>query len=157
MTIAATVERYLKDRHVQYDTVTHPHTPNSIRTASAAAVPAHRLAKAVVLEDERGFVMAVVPADRHVKIGQLSKRIGRKMGLATEGKLKSLFSDCETGAVPPLGDAYGLTTIVDDELADSPEIFFEAGDHLALIRMQTRDFMGLMRNAAHGHFAAPLR
>lgn len=152
MALAATVEEYLKTRDVPYEVLSHPHTPNSIKTASAADVSARRLAKAVVLEDENGYLMAVLPADCRVQIGRLRERTGRNVGLATEGELASLFADCEVGAIPPLGIAYGMETIVDDELAEQPEIFFEAGDHEGLIRMKTADFMRLLTSARHGHF-----
>ena len=41
----------------------------------------------------------------------------------------ALFKDCEFGAVPPLGLAYGMSTVIDDCLSEQPEIYFEAGDH----------------------------
>ena len=33
--------------------------------------------------------------------------------------------DCEPGAVPPLGAAYGLDVVVDDSLTDHSDVYFE--------------------------------
>jgi Ala-tRNA(Pro) deacylase len=153
MTMAATVRRYLESQRVPYELVTHPRTGSSLRTASVARIPPHRLAKAVMFEDEEGMVMAVLPANRRVQIGQLRKALGRNVGLATEDTLSERFNDCEIGAIPPVGPAYGIQTILDDELDSEPEVFLEAGDHEALMRIKHDDFMWMMRGAMHGHFA----
>jgi Ala-tRNA(Pro) deacylase len=55
-----------------------------------------------------------------------------------------LFKDCEVGAVPPVAMAYGLATYLDESLASQPDIYFEAGDHEALIHMRTEQFLSLM-------------
>jgi Ala-tRNA(Pro) deacylase len=64
-----------------------------------------------------------------------------------------LFADCERGAIPPVGLAYGMTTIVDDSLAAQPEIYCEAGDHETLLHMNRDTFMSLMEHADHARFA----
>jgi Ala-tRNA(Pro) deacylase len=128
---------------VQYDVVTHSHSRSSMETAELAQVPGDRLAKSVVLEDEDGFLMAVLPST-HLRLGRLSRELNRRFRLATEEDGGALFEDCEPGAIPPLGSAYGMHTIVDDSLAEQPEIYFEAGDHERLIRVSREQFMQLM-------------
>lgn len=156
MTMAHTVQRYLEDHELPYELMIHPRTGCSLRTATVARVSPHRLAKAVMLEDEQGPLMAVLPADRHVRLGVLRRRLGRDVGLATERNLSRWFGDCEPGAVPPLGEAYGMRTILDDELEAEPEVFLEAGDHQGLVRLSHDDFMRAMSHAERGHFAKPI-
>jgi hypothetical protein len=57
MAVAATVKEFLEQRGVPYDVVHHTHTPSSLRTAEAAHIPGDRLAKAVLLQDDRGFLL----------------------------------------------------------------------------------------------------
>lgn len=156
MSMASTVQRYLDDRHVPYELVSHTRTGSSLRTASVARIPPHRLAKAVMLEDDDGLLMAVLPANRHVRLGALRRQLGRDIGLATEQSLGRWFGDCVLGAVPPVGEAYGLRTIVDEELDDEPELYLEAGDHEMLMRISRDDFARLMHGADHAHFAKPI-
>jgi Ala-tRNA(Pro) deacylase len=140
-------------RHgVHYDVVQHPHSHNSMETAELARVPGDRLAKSVILEDDDGYVMAVLPSTCHVRLGKLSRELNRTLRLATEGELATLFADCEKGAIPPIGHAYGMTTIIDDSLADQPEIYFEAGDHETLLHLNNDSFMSLMEHADHARF-----
>ncbi|HKE95343.1 MAG TPA: YbaK/EbsC family protein [Povalibacter sp.] len=147
MTIAASVAGYLSRAGVPYDVIAHTRTSNSSLSAEAAHVPGDQLAKCVMLEDDGGYVMAVVPASRRVDLGAIHERLGRSLGLATEGELARLFADCEPGAAPPLGNAYGIDCIVDDGLAAEADIYFEGGDHRALVHVSGRDFLKLMGNA----------
>ena len=62
MSIAASVQDYLAREGVAYDTIAHEHTRDSAHSAQAAHVPGDRLAKCVMLEDDQGYLMAVVPA-----------------------------------------------------------------------------------------------
>ncbi|HEB89290.1 MAG TPA: YbaK/EbsC family protein, partial [Deltaproteobacteria bacterium] len=60
------------------------------------------------------------------------------------------------GAVPPLGAAYGLPTVLDSSLENRSEVFFEAGDHETLVRMEGDEFRGLLASAAVADIASEL-
>lgn len=149
MSMALTLRKYLADQGVAYDVVSHPHTASSMDTAVAAHIPAESVAKSVIVEDESGYLMAVIPANHHLKIGRLNNLLQRRMGLATESELEQLFSDCALGAIPAVGQAYGIQTVVDDSLRDCHDIYFEAGNHEELIHMRGTSFRRLMKNSQH--------
>ncbi|MGB5260859.1 MAG: YbaK/EbsC family protein [Gammaproteobacteria bacterium] len=154
MAIAMKVSDYLAHHDIAYDVLTHPHSSTSSESAQTSHVPGRRLAKSVVLEDEDGYLMVVLPSDRRVDLGELHRQMNRSLGLATESELGRLFSDCEIGALPPLGPAYGIETVVDDAIAEQAEIYFEAGDHEQLIRVTNEDFSALMgEGIRRGHFS----
>jgi Ala-tRNA(Pro) deacylase len=69
--------------------------------------------------------------------------------LATEQELQGLFTDCEVGAVPPLGQAYGIRTIVDRQLLDRDDIYFEGGDHRTVVHLKGGTFRRLMDKVPH--------
>ena len=154
--IAHRLENFLIEHDIPYDLVTHPHATSSLEVAELAHVPGSRIAKTVVLEDEQGYLMAVVPANNRVDLGELHRQMRRNLGLATESELQGLFEDCELGAVPPLGMAYGIETIVDDRLAEQPEVYFEGGDHECLVRVSNEGFETLMEQVQHGSFSRPM-
>jgi Ala-tRNA(Pro) deacylase len=149
MAIAKTLMSYLKERGIDYETVKHDHTPTAAASAHAAHLPAHQVAKAVVLRDEGGYVLGVVPANHDVELDWVNEALDRKLELACEDEFKKLFADCETGAVPALGDAYGLKVIWDDELAYTADVYIEAGDHEHLIWLERREFRKLMQDLPH--------
>lgn len=153
--IAKTVDTFLNTSHIHYDLLTHRHTDSSMDTAQAARVPEHRLAKAVVLRDRRdgACVMAVIPASHRLHIGWLEEDLNRDLELVSEQALSDMFPDCEAGAVPPFGPAYHMYTVWDDDLAQQPEVYCEAGDHEHLLRIARNDFRHLFDALPHGIFS----
>lgn len=156
MAIADTLNHYLQQNGVPYDVVPHPHTSSSMRTAEAAHVPGDRLAKTVVLEDDRGYLAVVLPATRRVNLPAVNRDLNRNLRFAPEEELSPLFADCALGALPAVGPAYGIETLVDDSLDDVPDVYFEAGDHEALVHVRADAFQGLLRTARHGHYSLHL-
>lgn len=157
MTIAATVKSYLDGQGVSYEVVAHPQTPDSSHSAEAAHVPGDQLAKCVLLEDAAGHLMAIIPATHKLDLGVLRRQLNRSLGLATEEELSVLFSDCDRGAIPPLGKAYGIDAIVDESLISAPDVYFEGGDHCALVHVSGEDFRRLLRDAPRGLFSHRLQ
>ena len=154
MTIARTVQEFLSREGVQYAVVEHPHTGSSSETAEAAHVRGDMIAKGVVVKDDEGFVLAVVPATHNLALGQLEGQLDRRLELAEEDELGELFPDCELGAVPALGPAYGLETVVDESLLEHDDVYFEAGDHLELIHVDSMQFKSLMYGARFDSFSS---
>ncbi len=152
MGIAITLEQYLAERGVEYDVVEHPHSVTASESAKTSHISLDRLAKAVVLKGKDGFMLAVLPASGHIQFGQLCKQLGADVDMASEEQIETLFLDCEPGAVPALGAAYGLKVIVDDSLAKEPEIYLEGGDHASLVRISGRIFRKLLADARHARF-----
>lgn len=152
MAIAISLQEYLKDNAIDYEVLPHPYTTSSMSTAEAAQISGEIIAKSVILEDNNGYVMAVLPATHRIDIGRLSRQLNRHLGLATEQEVATLFTDCDLGAIPPIGETYGLDVIVDDSLNDCPDIYFEAGDHRDLVHVRGEDFRKMMHGANHGHF-----
>jgi len=149
MAIARTLKTYLDEHHVQYDTVSHTPTETAMDSARSAHIPLHQMAKAVVLEDDSGYVVTVLPANNRLDLGWVNDELERQLGLASEPELTGLFSDCATGAVPALSEAYGLEVIWDDHLKHVSDVYIEAGDHENLIHLQGEDFRQLMSRLPH--------
>ena len=79
----------------------------------------------------------------------MNEELKRNLALACEQEFKTLFQDCEAGAVPALGDAYGINVIWDDDLQYTADIYIEAGDHEHLIWLDRKDFKKLMSSLPH--------
>ena len=153
MTVAPTLERYLTSKNIEYDVIMHEPTMSSSRTAEACGISGERLAKAVVLRDENGFVLAILPASHHIRLSALKRRLGFNVALATELEIQQLFEDCAQGAVPPAGECYGLDVIVDDSIEAQPEIYLEGGDHATLIHLSHAQFASFTGQARRGSFS----
>ncbi len=147
------IERYLDEHLVPFDIVAHPHTQTSSETARAAMLNLQHLAKGVVLESEDCCLVAIIPADKEVRLGKLGRDYGREFNLADEDRIKRLFADCERGVVPGLPNAWGIEVVWDDALMATPDIYLEAGDHERLIHVETRYLRDLFGDAPHCSFS----
>jgi len=153
MSFGRKFKEYLLDSRVDFDLVEHRRTGSSSQTAQAAHIPGDCLAKAVVLQHDDGYVLAVLPSTHRVELGTLERTLGCKLNIATEAEVGKVFGDCVLGAVPPGGPAYDLETLVDEELDKLPEVYFESGDHRTLIHVTGDGFRQLMAEAQHAQFS----
>ena len=156
MAIAARLQQFLTQQGIDFSVVEHSHTGSSTETAQAAHIPGDRVAKAVIVKDEAGYVMVVIPSTHRLHLGQLHKALGRELGLATESEISTLFQDCERGAIPPVGAAYGIDTVVDNAFMEQPDVYLEAGDHEELIHLSGDQFRTLMRNTPKERYSEHL-
>jgi Ala-tRNA(Pro) deacylase len=107
-----------------------------------------------LLRDEVGYALAVLPASRHIRLAELRRQFGDDVNLASEREIEELFQDCARGAIPAVGECYGLDVVVDASIEDQPEVYFEGGDHTTLVHMTGAQFAGLTATARHGSFSA---
>ena len=152
MTLAPTLQKHL-DQNVTYEVITHDPTMSSTHTAQACHVSGDRLAKAIVLRRDGGYMLAVLPASHHIRLPELRQQIGDDVALADESEIKRLFPDCALGAVPAVGECYDLDVIVDDSIQAQPDVYLEGGDHTTLIHISQAQFARLMSGARHGRFS----
>ena len=153
MGVAMTLQQYLDDHRVAYEVTRHRKTGCSSMTAQSSHVPGGSLAKGVVLKWDDAYLLAVVPSTRHVELDKIADIVEGPVKLASEREASRLFPDCEKGAVPVLGAAYGLATIVDDSLDDCDDVYFEGGDHRSLVHVTGDRFDRLMSDVTHGQIS----
>lgn len=155
MPMAKRLKWYLDSHHVEYEIISHAHSSTSLESAHAAHIPGGRVAKCVLLEDERGYVMAIVPASCRVQLDEIDAQTGRHLELASEEEIEQIFEGCEKGAIPPFGALYNIPTAIDDSLLRQPDIYFEAGNHLDLVHVSGKVFRELFGASRHGRFSRP--
>lgn len=156
MSIAKTVDYALALTRVDYQVLRHQHASTALAAAREAHVDPRSLAKAVVLTDGIGPLLAVVPASERLDLERIRASLRRpELDFLPEDQLEQLFYDCEKGAIPPLGPDYRVPTIVDLRLRNVDEVYFEAGDHEDLVHVDQTSFRALMRGAEFLNIVAP--
>ncbi|MGB6937685.1 MAG: YbaK/EbsC family protein [Xanthobacteraceae bacterium] len=153
MPIAPTLQRYL-DQNVTYEVIPHEPTMSSTRVAEAGHISGNRVAKGIVLRRDGGYLLAVLPASHCIHLQDLRMQLDDNVELATEDEIAQLFCDCARGAVPAIGECYGLEVIVDDRIDTQPDVYMEGGDHATVIHVDRGRFARMNVNAQHGRFSA---
>lgn len=153
MSTARTIQQFLEREGIDYEEIHHPRAVSATFIAQTAHVPGDQLAKAVLIKGDSGYRVVVVPSTCKVDLGKLSHALDERLGLAVEDEINDVFKDCDIGALPPLGQAYGLPVCCDDAVVSQPDVYFEAGDHETLVHVSGKAFDRLMAQAEHGAFS----
>jgi Ala-tRNA(Pro) deacylase len=153
MSISPRLRSYLDRRGLQFEEIPHARAMCAVHAAKAAQVAREQVAKAVLVQAGDNYMLAVVPASRQVRFDRLQSWLGRPVRLAEERESEDLFADCDLGAIPPVGGAYDLETVMDDSLLDADEVYFEGGDHRTFVHMYAKDWRKLMKDTAHSAFS----
>ena len=137
----AKLTQYLTENHIPYQVIHHSKAYTAQQIASEAHIPGRELAKTVIVKSEDKLSMIVLPASYKLDFDLLANSLGvKKITLATEREFKDIFDECETGAMPPFGNLYGMDVYFAESLIDDEEIVFNAGNHTELIRIGIDDF-----------------
>jgi len=140
------LKEFLDINRIKYVAISHSVAYTAQGIAALVHIPGKELAKTVVVKIDRDLAMAVVPASCHVDLELLKKATRANIvQLAAEDEFKDRFPDCETGAMPPFGNLYGMAVFADESLTQDHEIAFNAGSHRELVRMAWADFERLVK------------
>jgi Ala-tRNA(Pro) deacylase len=156
MAIAPSLQKYLSAESIAYDLIEHRLAMSATRIAEACKISGDSLAKAVLLRSRDGYLLAILPASYHLRLGDgtLQRMLCRDVDLASESELGQVFKDCVQGAVPAIPACYGLDAIIDESIEEQPDVYVEAGDHETLVHMGHVQFAQLTKDAWRGHFSA---
>ena len=143
--IPAKIEQLLNQHHCIYEVKHHPPTRTSEESAKYRNEPLKIGAKAIVLKADNHFIMAVLPANRHLNSNLLKKYLRSKnLRFATGEELFQLTS-LVPGAVPPFGSLFNLRMIVDEALFSEEFMAFNAGSLEQSIKMKTQDYAQIIQ------------
>ena len=155
MTISSRLDSYLTAQHISFQVIEHEHSASSIGSAIMAKIPLNQIAKAVILKDhEDRKLMAVLPAKNKISLSAINDGLMGSYKLLKEKEVYRMFSDCEHGAIPPVGDAFNMHMICDELLDQLDYVYLEAGDHRQLLRINHEDFETMAANSKHLRFSS---
>lgn len=142
--VAARVRDFLEQHGVSYDVEKHRPAYTAQEIAAVEHIPGSQFAKSVILMAGNTPLMAVVSADRHVRLASVAAAVGSDVRLAAEAEFAPLCPDCERGAEPPFGNLYDMPVYLDAGFT-SELMVFNAGNHEETIRMSTADYVELVQ------------
>ena len=141
----SSLKQFLDEKAFKYVVISHSLAYKAQGVAASAHISGNELAKTVIVKLDGELAMAIVPASRQVDLERLKLDTGAKaVELASEAEFRRRFPDCETGAMPPLGNLYGMKVYADVSLTEDTEIAFNAGTHRDLVRLAWADFARLV-------------
>jgi Ala-tRNA(Pro) deacylase len=135
------LKEFLDREKIKYVSIVHSTAYTAQEVAASAHITGKELAKTVIVELDGKMAMAVLPANRKIVLQDLREVTGSdEVKFALEEEFKARFPDCETGAMPPFGNLYGMDVFLAESLMKHDEIAFNAGSHTEVMKMAYRDF-----------------
>jgi len=140
------LKEYLDREKIKYVSIIHSTAYTAQEVAASAHITGKELAKVVIVKLDGELAMAVLPANRKIVLQDLREVTGSdRVKFASEEEFKAQFPECETGAMPPFGNLYGMEVYAAASLSDSEEIAFNAGSHTEVIKLAYKDFERLAK------------
>jgi Ala-tRNA(Pro) deacylase len=139
------LKEFLDGEKIKYISIVHSTAYTAQEVAASAHVTGKELAKTIIVELDGEMAMAVLPANRKIVVQDLRDITGSdQVKFASEEEFKKRFPDCETGAMPPFGNLYGMEVFMAESLQNNTEIAFNAGSHTEVIKIAFKDFEHLV-------------
>lgn len=146
MATIAWIKSMLDLRGIPYEERHHRPAFTAQEVAQSEHISGHRVAKVVVVMTDGRPVELVLPASRRVILGRVKELLGaQEVRLASEEEMQWIFTDCETGAIPPLRHWKDVAVIMDAAMTDATDLVFQAGTHEEVIRLRFVDWFELVR------------
>jgi Ala-tRNA(Pro) deacylase len=123
---------------VDYELHEHPPTETARETAAAEGIDPRRFAKTLAVQTADGVrALIALDATDSLDLRKAARLLHtERVRLLTEAELEELASDCEVGAIPPVGALYGVPVFADFGVREDPEISFHAGSHRYTVHVE---------------------
>jgi len=153
--ISIRLRNLLEQNGIAFEVMPHDPAFSAQQLAARMHVRGKEFVKAVVVKVDGRYAIAAVPAHRLVDEKALARLAGAsRCELATEAEFRSLFPECELGAMPPVGRLYDLPTYVDEEVTRDEMVVANAGTHAEAIRLRYLDLARVVEPTV-GRFGIP--
>lgn len=140
------LKEFLDHEGIKYVSIVHSTAYTAQEVAASTHITGRELAKTVIVELDGKMAMAVLPANRKIVLQDLREVTGcDQVKFASEEEFRRRFPDCETGAMPPFGNLYGMEVFIAESLTHNEEITFNAGSHTEVIKLRYEDFERLVK------------
>lgn len=151
MALAARLARFLARKGIDFQELPMDQVTSLDSAVIASGLPQADFIQATLLVDIGGVVMAVHKFDSTLDPDAVYQLTGRRLQPLTARQTLRLFGDCDPGFTPPIGQAYELPVVVDDDVARARRVFFSSGTGHSLVEMDGRSLMLALAGAREGH------
>jgi Ala-tRNA(Pro) deacylase len=141
MTTTGELLNYLSVNQALFRIRTHLPTLTSRAIAVANHVSEESVARILVFKADSQYWMAVYPGDSQLNKEAVCRGLNiERIEKVNEWDLERLFPGCETGAIPPFGNLFGLNVIVDSSFPRIGQMVFNVCSRSSSVTIEWSDF-----------------
>jgi Ala-tRNA(Pro) deacylase len=146
MTTVLDLVTYLREQGVEFRVTAHLPAYSTRALAAANHLAIGEVVHAEVYKVGGLYWMAIVPGDAIADREKLRAALhAAEIDPVDQNELEAKVPGCEAGAIPPLGNLFGMRVIADMSLAHLDRIVFHACSHTESMMMEWADFIRLVK------------
>lgn len=151
MPIAPRLERFLALRGIAFREFATEAVSNFDAAVAGSGRGPDEFIRASLLIDINGPLMVVHGYNSNIDLDLVHSVTGRRLQPLTARQASRLFLDCDPGFVPPVGAAYDVPVLVDDDVLDCSRAVMACGTDNGLMEMDRTSLTRAMADAISGH------
>ena len=153
MSIPKKVLNFLEKERAKHEAVKHKTVYTAFDRAATLKVPEKIVGKTLVMRVDKKVALVLIPANKNLDISKLGKTAkAKKINFIKEAWIKKNLKGVKIGAIPPLGNLWGLPTFIDKSLVSLPKIILNSGDYSLSIKLKGTALRKLIPDAIIGNF-----
>lgn len=151
MALAASLDRFLSRKGIACRELPIDPAGSLEAAARASGLPLEDFVRATLLIDINGVVMVVHGFNDSPDLEAVHRLTRRRLQPLTARQANRLFTDCDPGFHPPIGTAYDLPVLVDEDVLKRTHTVMTGGSDHGLIEMDGRSLRLALAGARGGH------
>jgi Ala-tRNA(Pro) deacylase len=133
------ITEYLQSQGIPFEKLEHAPVTTSDAASGARGSRLAQGAKAIIVKADEKYYHLIISAAERVDNNKLRKILQtRRVRFANSEELVEL-TGCQPGAVPPFGNLFGLSVLMDDAILSEETVYFNCGSHTVSLRMSRED------------------
>ncbi len=114
--------------------------------------------QAILLQDNKGVLMAVFPGTHFLDVKALSHLLGRDFSVLSKDLVRAMLFGCSAGVCPPLAELYGVDVVFDSSLQNMPnkEVYFATGQENNFVKTELDELRKIFKQPNYEVFAEPV-
>lgn len=156
MPVPTSVQSLLNKQNVHYQVSEMPMTENERARWHDQHLRSMSAAKSVILQDSKGRVQVIFPADRLLDLKAVNHQLNRELHAAKAEDIHRFCLSHNLQSIPALPKLAGLVTLIDRSLIERTELLADSGDEQQLLRFSREEFQQMMDDAMICDIAVPL-
>ena len=152
MQVPLSVKQLLESQNVNYNVTELASRKNLTLVASGKS---NCLVKSLLVQDSKGRVQVLVPADNILDLDALFRQFGRRFVGVPNSEIRPLIDKMQLTSVPAIPRWQGMPTLVDSSLLKRNRLMLESGNKGQVLELTQKDFANIIRSATTGNFTVP--
>jgi len=137
------VKKYLDSKGIKYEEIAHKTVYTAYDAAQTLKKELKEVAKNLLVQADKTFVLVIVSADKKVDLKKLKKALKAKNVKIPGEEVMVKVLKIKPGAVSSFGKLHQLETVVDKALLKTKKVLLSTGSFTDSVLMKAKDFIQL--------------